>query len=158
MNLLRQSSLVVSEPAPHACHGRPVSGWGRQQNHTMLLLSLTHAHSLPRSRSRPHRARAKPSAIAIAVELRHARLLPPPHHHPLHLTHSSTIISSTSPNHLCHHPSSGEAAVRVCHRRSIAGAPSNSRSPWLCSTEPTHSLSSLVRVNIGSRHTHDAGR
>ena len=104
--------------------------------------------SLPRSCSCSHHARAKPSTVAIAAELRHALSLPPPHHHPLHLAHSSAIISSTSPNCLCHHPSSGEATVRVCHRCAIAGAPPSLCSPCSCSTEPSRSHVPLVRVRL----------
>ena len=114
------------------------SGRGGQQNHVTPL--LTHAHSLYLT-----------LALALPRSRRyvyHAHSLPPPHHHALHLAHSSAIISSTSPKCLCHHLSSGEATVRVCRHRAIVGAPPSLRLPWPCSTEPSRSRIPLIRVRL----------
>ena len=77
-----------------------------------LCLSFTH--------------QSKPSTAPLSPHLRRAHSLPPPHHRPLRLAHSSVTTSSTPPTHHCLSLSHGKglpaiavAAMAMEHHRAM---------------------------------------
>ena len=84
---------------------------------------------------------AKPSAAVAIVELCHTRTPTTLQHHPIHLAHSSTIISSSSPTRHCHRSSLGNATFHIAVIAMFMERHRASSSPW-----PALSTAPLVMV------------
>jgi hypothetical protein len=75
---------------------------------------------------------------------------PPQHHCPIRWAHSSTIPCSTSLTRSRRYLSQGEGprANAIAIIAMSVRAPLSSSSPWLCSSVPSHFLSSCVRGSL----------